>query len=339
MATQERPTLLQLIEARDLWRAQLLREYSATARRLQVAYRRTLAPLQTQLSALTGEMAALDALTVARVRRLQAYADLLARMETDLNGFAQVARNEAGLLADSALQHGTNGAREMTLAQTGVLRDRVARAWTQPSADALQRFVGYVDSPAFRQRAAAFGANAAQQFSDTALALVAQGKGPTAIAQALNVWFQFPLAWANQTMRTAQLQSYRAANILSYRANAQVVRGWVWQAALGDPRTCPHCVSQHGTQHPLDEELISHHQCRCTPLPVVVGTTWADTMETGVQWFERQPEPTQRTILGPGLYDAWRQGRVSLDNLSSDYHSDVYGRMARTATLKELGVR
>lgn len=332
------PSVTELIRTRDAWRATLERDYAATAARLQAAYRRTLPALEARLGELVAEIDALETLSPERVRGLKTFARLYRQIEAELDGFARLARNEAGLLADTALGHGANGARDLALAQVGPLRPAVSAAWVRPDPDALARLAGYVDGEAMRARVARFGQAAADSFADTLLAMTAQGKGGAAISRAMSQWFGLPRAWANVHVRTSQMASFRAATHESYRANERVLTGWVWWAELG-PRTCMSCIGKHGQTFPLSESLQDHYNGRCVALPVVRGTTWAATVETGPAWFERQGAATQRQMLGGRGFDAYRAGRLNVAGMSHEYHDDIYGRMVRQATLKELGIR
>lgn len=128
--------------------------------------------------------------------------------------------------------------------------------------------------------------------------------------------FNGGIARAQVIARTELIDAHRGAAEASQNANHDVLAGWVWWAQLG-PRTCPSCVDQHGRLHPLDEPgPLDHHQGRCARVPRT--KTWAElgfdvpetrpTVESGRDWFNRQPENVQRSILGPKRYEAWLDG-------------------------------
>lgn len=128
--------------------------------------------------------------------------------------------------------------------------------------------------------------------------------------------FNGGIARAQVIARTELIDAHRAAAEASQNANDGVLAGWVWVAELG-PRTCPSCVIQHGRLHPLDEPgPLDHHQGRCARVPRT--KTWAElgfdvpearpTIETGRDWFNRQPEAVQRSVLGPKRFEAWQAG-------------------------------
>ena len=252
-----------------------------------------------------------------------------------MQAFAAIAQNESAALSQNAVQMGLFSAEDMAAASAGQSRELVMGMWNRPDPAALQQLVGYVDSDAMRSKWATFGANAGQNFADVVLAGVAQGQNPNAIARLVSNWMNVPLAWAANSVRTVQLYSYRKAAHETYRQNSDIVTGWVWGASL-DSRVCLHCLSQHGTFHTLDEELISHHSCRCAEIPVVRGTSWVDDFQSGQDWLAEQPPATQRELMGKGVFEAWKAGKFDLSDVSVEYHNDVYGTMQRAKTLGEL---
>lgn len=122
---------------------------------------------------------------------------------------------------------------------------------------------------------------------------------------------------AETIARTEMVDANREAARLLREANADVVAGWAWCATLG-PRTCQVCVAMHGTVYPHDAPgPLDHPSGRCTSIPVT--KTWrelgididephAPAMQPGPDWFDHQPEATQRSILGARRYEAWRRG-------------------------------
>lgn len=137
-------------------------------------------------------------------------------------------------------------------------------------------------------------------------------------------------------LRTETHRVYREATRATYRANADVLDGWVWTSAL-DRRTCPACVAMHGTLMPLDERLDGHPRCRCAmvPQPKAPGALLDDPslpdtrppIETGEAWYAAQPPDVQRAIVGPLKYDAMQAGELSLADVVGRRSSDTFGTM------------
>ena len=133
--------------------------------------------------------------------------------------------------------------------------------------------------------------------------------------------------------RTEQLRVYRETTLQSYRAS-NVVMGYRRLSAR-DSRTCIACLFADGRYYELGESFDQHPNCRCTLLPVLRNVP-ATQYETGQQWFRRQSERTQRSMMGRGRYEAWRAGVVSLDDLVSRDWSDVWGGSLRPTRVSDL---
>lgn len=143
--------------------------------------------------------------------------------------------------------------------------------------------------------------------------------------------FNGGIARALVIARTEMLDAHRAAARAVDLANRDILAGWQWYAKL-DSRTCPSCIAQHGSLHEVDEPgPLDHHQGRCTRLPKT--KTWRELgfdiaepsgldFESGPDWFNRQPEETQRDILGPKRYEAWRAGGYPFSEWSKPRTSD-----------------
>jgi hypothetical protein len=320
---------------RQGWRALLDEQHGEVAAALQSAYQGVQQRLGENVAALEAALGALtEPATAQQMRELRDFQMLLKNINSEMDAFAQMASEGAGRLQAGAVNVATQTAYAQVAAQAGGAQV-IAGLWQQPDPAALQNIIQYASSEAFQAAMARFGANAAAQFGDAMLALTAQGLNPRAIAEHMSRWLGIPYAWAENATRTMQMYSYRASSHALYRSNPRVVEGWLWRAAL-DPRTCMSCVAQHGTRHTLEEELRDHHRGRCAPVPIVIGSTWVDDVQSGETWFTRLPEAQQRAMMGPGMFDAWRRGDFRFADLSRPYYDPIYGGMTRQATLREL---
>jgi hypothetical protein len=135
-------------------------------------------------------------------------------------------------------------------------------------------------------------------------------------------------------MRTVQLWGYREASRASYIANPEVVTGWIWYAAL-DTETCGACIAMHGTRHSADEVLDDHYNGRCSMIPITITNPNPD-IESGLEWFGKLDEDKQREILGDSKYEAWKDGKFDLDQLTHQKDEPVYGTMRVERSLKSL---
>lgn len=136
--------------------------------------------------------------------------------------------------------------------------------------------------------------------------------------------FNGGLARALAISRTETLDAHRAAAAESHAANADVLGGWVWLTDLRvSPPPCPACLGMSGTEHPLSEPGPQGHvNCRCARMPRT--KTWAElgiegmdepapTAPDATEWFAGQDEKTQRSILGPARFEAWKAGDYPID--------------------------
>lgn len=329
---------LQGIINRSDWRQQLVTDYTETAQRLQAAYGRMLPNLQASAGDLVDRINQWvvnnpdDKLTAEYVKGFKQYQDLLARVEVEMNDFATLLKSESGILEARAIETGAQGALEMAQAVSGGAGQIVAAAWNRVDPVALVKAIGFVDSDAFRQNIATFGENAASSLADVILAGIAQGKSPLAISSIMQNWFSLPASWSNTTVRTVQLWSYRTASHEMYKQNSDVVTGWVWVSSLDD-RTCSGCLAMHGSVHTNDEVLDGHHNCRCAAVPLVKGTNWIDSYQTGEMWLADQSPELQRSILGAGKFELYQSGNFDWSKATTHYENDVFGTMRRENTL------
>ena len=138
------------------------------------------------------------------------------------------------------------------------------------------------------------------------------------------------LARAETIARTEMMDALRYSTGEQMKANADLVKGWRWSCDLSE-RTCPACLAMDGQVFPPTEPGPNGHQnCRCRALPVTV--TWKELGidapepkyrdKTGREWFETRSEKTQRRIMGDDRYEAWRDGKISWDDIPEVRHSD-----------------
>lgn len=288
-----------------------------------------------------------DLIKLARLQRIKAQvADEAAR-------FGVVVQGEVDNIRAQAIQQGVDDAIGLIDASLPVLPDPLRReivaSLTRLPTDAVEQAAGLLaaDSPLMGKLEEAFGLEVADLVEMHIVDGIAIGQNPRTIAAALQRNLQSSLGtglnWVATTVRTAQIKSYQLANHATYQANSDIVPNWVWVAKL-DARTCMSCVAQHGSVHPVTETMQDHHNGRCAPLPQTIsykalGINLPDPVgETisGETWFNQQPEALQRTMMGPGKFEAWQAGKFKFGDLTTPYQDDVYGRLLRETTLREL---
>lgn len=317
-----------VIDLAAQYRADLAKKDQAALGRLINAYGRIYERLQAQIELLTRDVAE-GGLSAGQVKQLDRYKALVADLAAELRKFSNFTDTELSTGARAAIAQASNDAAALTQAAAGV-----GIRFQKLPAGAIEKLLGFLDpkGPLFK-RLELLGPTTAQRVSDTILGNVALGKNPRAYAGAIRDAMGGGLSDALRMARTVQIYSYREAARANYVANSDVVQGWVWYAELDDS-TCPSCIAQHGSVHPLDEALNDHHNGRCTPLPLVRDNN--PVTEGGEAWFSARSESEQRAILGAGRYEAFKAGKFEFGQLSGTRQDEVYGEMRVAASLAEL---
>lgn len=133
--------------------------------------------------------------------------------------------------------------------------------------------------------------------------------------------------------RTEMMRSFRGGTSATYQGVAHLLDGVRWIAAKS-PRTCLACISLDGTLFPVDYVMESHTSCRCTTVSEVSGSS-IPPPETGADWLARQPEATQRTMLG-SAYDGYRSGDVALADFVGVRDDPRWGRSLHQRSNREV---
>ncbi|HNY84238.1 MAG TPA: phage minor head protein, partial [Anaerolineaceae bacterium] len=113
-----------------------------------------------------------------------------------------------------------------------------------------------IDSP-LRMLFRSFGAASAQMASDALIEGMILGYNPRKVAPMVRDALGIQLNRALTICRTEVLRAHREAAHQIYAENADVVKGWRWQAALSG-NTCAVCISLHGREFPMSEKMSSH---------------------------------------------------------------------------------
>jgi SPP1 gp7 family putative phage head morphogenesis protein len=172
---------------------------------------------------------------------------------------------------------------------------------------------------------------------------VALGTNPRVVAVEVRRALGTSAVRALTISRTSILGAYRTASLETYRANSDIVTGWIWTAAK-QSRTCLACIARDGSEWPLDTFMPAHVNCRCTLRPRVKswkelgfeGIPERPQPETGAAWFARQPEDVQRVMMGPTAFDLFKQGRVKLDDFVGTKRNATWEASTYQRSLKEI---
>jgi len=336
-------------------RERLERMEARHARRLVEAYRRVHRAISAEAEALLAELreqqAQGRALTRGQIERMRRYRYLLAATQEEIDRYGAVVEAETVAGYSEFAARGAQDAAELVEAAYSDLppdlRGSVLATFGRMPREAVEALVIALEeqSPLRRVTLARYGEQTAQAIGDALIEGVVLGRSPRDTAAELQRAYGLPLTKALTISRTEHVRAHRLATLESYRRNPHIVKGWIRMSSLVPGRTCMGCVALHGTKHGLDEPLEDHPNGLCYSVPDTVSlaelgiTGVPDTaleVETGEQWFRRQPEAVQRRMMGQGTYEAWRAGQFAFEELVKWRHSDDWGDTPGVTPLREL---
>lgn len=277
--------------------------------------------LQAQTDALALQMANSNVTTMGQLARMERYRDLRRQIDKELNKYADYAEGritsgQRNMIVD-ALSHSQATVNAIaTEAQITVPFNRLP-------VSAVENMVGLAgDGSPLRVILNDATRGAGDALGQQLVNGIALGRNPIAVArQAMRLGLGQSFTRMQNISRTEMLRTYRQASLTSYQSS-NVVIGYKRLSAR-DSRTCIGCLAADGRVYGL-EGFDSHVNCRCTMIPILKGIPPVQ-FETGQEWLVRQPESVQRSIMGPGRYDAWQSGRATLDDMVTTVQNDVWG--------------
>jgi len=200
---------------------------------------------------------------------------------------------------------------------------------------ALEQLQGVFDEGAPLHRITSkWGDEAAALIDKEMMSGLAKGIHPKQITQNILKSLDIMPYKAAVIARTEMFRAYREANRSVYAANDHIVGSWIWFSHVG-PNTCAACLGMHGTEHPLDEPMGSHPNCRCTMLPKT--KSWEDLGFPGVKdqkfnlgdpdsFLRNADETLQKKAFGNlGLWKGWKSGEFQLQDVIRKVDSRVWG--------------
>lgn len=318
------PTPTELAAA---FRAAIDRQDAAALTRLAKTYTQVYKRLQGKVDSLLLAVSQMETPTRGQIFRLAQYKNLVSALESELTTYAAYAEVEIKTNAMAGVELAVKQTNEF-LAAAGYATSR-----SLPTS-AIYNMLGFLqeDSPLWKGLKLLPGYTT-ETVANALLEGITLGYSPIKTARMFQNAMGGGLTSALRTSRTTQLYAAREASRASYIANSDVVTGWEWWTAL-DADVCMACAVEHGTEHPLDEPMDSHYNCRCTSIPIVKG--WSDPSQLGTDWFKGLPESQQREMMGNSAFEAWQAGKFELSDMSTRRHDDVYGEMLARTPLSEL---
>jgi len=346
--------------------AQMVRVYADSWKRI----RKKLERLQTEYERAQSQGQDVGLGWLYQQQRLSSMQALVAK---ELAHFAKYAEGSVSAQQARVIAESLQFSRDMTILSLGAEYDGQGRfAVKTLHKGAIEALIGATQQGSaldrlFRQ-IREDGAKAAE---DALVQGMVMGYNPRKIAPMIRDALGIQLNRALTISRTEVMRAQRVATAENYKQNADVVKGWRWQAALTG-NTCPVCISMHGSIHPVEEEMESHPNCRCSMVPVTksweelgaeygvdfsgvekAGPSFADVAKkygitpeqqrtyanrklSGEAYFRSLSAEEQRAILGPSKWLAWKDGKFGFDALSRKTYSAVWGEGVRQASLVEL---
>ena len=329
------PSMASLFQTAQAQRAALIRQDAKTAAELARRYRAVHAGLTSELKRLYARMDRATAkgqpIGPAMLFQEGRLGSLLEQVDRRVAAFAKVAeRNVTTGARSTALEGLANGAELVDKATPSGIGDATP-SFNRLRDDALNAVSAQAGPVS--QALAGLAAEERRAIEATLIDAVGRGRHPREVARVLERITTMPLNRALTIARTEQLRAYRNGSHLTYRANEDVLQGWVWISAA-DGRTCAACFAMHGSLHTVDETLESHPNCRCVPAPHT--RPWSDfgfpddgmpqLPTDGPAIFRTLPKAEQERILGKAGAAAYRRGEVTLRDFIATRTHPLYGQ-------------
>lgn len=339
------PTNNPLISALAKYRREMDALDAQALERIFNAYQSAFNRIKPMVEALTEKAAGLGVLTEAQMYRLDRYKALQAQIESELAKFSAFLDVEIDQSTRANLLLGEEHALGLMRLVSGG-REFLRVEFDKLPKPAVETLLGFLspDSP-LQKRINELAPYHADKIGQELVNAIIQGWNPYKTSREIAPLLEMSRKALEQSMgnalsdalrmaRTAQLWTYREASRANYIANSDVLSGWIWYAEL-DADVCMSCVAQHGTFHTFDETLDDHYNGRCAMIPVVSGIE-PPNIEAGAAWFAKQPEATQRAMMGGEKHAAWQAGKFEFPALSKQKPDPTYGTMHFEASLKDL---
>lgn len=338
-----------LVAVAEQFRRELLQRERKAARELVRAYGEAWQRIKQRLDDLTRQIEQAEArgedVSPSWLFEQERLQTLQRQVEAELREFARFAEQRIIAEQAEAVRAAADHTEQLTLAALGEPPPGVTVIFARLPTQALSDLVGFLQNGSpLRDLLDELGPEASQAVRDALIAGVATGQNPRTIARQVRQALGGNLVRALTIGRTEVLRSYRTASLRSYQANSDIMRGWVWHAAL-DRRTCAFCWSQHGEFHEVTERFATHPRCRCSPLPQT--KTWQELgfedvpetrveLEKGRDLFERLSAERKREILGPAKFAAYQEGKLKLADVAGFRRDRKWGPVGYERSLRDI---
>lgn len=296
----------------EKFQRELLKREQAAAREMVRVYREAWLRIQEDLARLEAEYAAAKLAGLdpgwTWIYEFNRANTFRVQVEAELTRFSAFAENSINTEKRELLSIAGEQAKALVERAAGT-----TVFWDGIDTNALEALVGLTqtDSPV-HSLLLSISAEGAEAAEAALVQNMLQGNNPRLVAQELRKVLGTVLSRALTIARTETLRAHRVATRANYQANKDLVSGWIWHSSA-DRRTCACCWAMHGTQHGLDETLDGHPNCRCAMVPILYSISFEVTL--GSQLFDKLKPVEQIGILGPSKFAAWKDGKVTLDEI------------------------
>jgi hypothetical protein len=227
--------------------------------------------------------------------------------------------------------------RQLTV--TGMSDNQIASVgaqWNRPDPQAVAALVDFTNDSAFADLMNNYGDDVLGRIQSRVTVGFVNGWSARRVAREIrSLATNMPISQAETIMRTLHLQSYRRGTAATQAANAHLLQQEAIRVAVLDPRTCLSCIALHGTKIPLGKPVKDHWNGRCTSIAVVKG--FSRNITEGTVWFgqlDPQRQQQQRAFANsPGLYAAFADGAVDLNDFVEESTDPLFGEMVTQASL------
>ncbi len=304
------------------FRAQLLQREQTAALQMQAVYKLVQDQLSRDINALLQEMkqrndagkpiTPVALLRLARYRSLQQAADQeLSRFGAQAGEVLRSAQSEAlemALDATKQILHSQNPTSTFSGLPTRAIE--VSRAMTSDTSPVRNIFRELVTDQKI-------------QFTNTLIKATALGWHPNKTAKVMRDTLNTPLARSLTVSRTETLRAYREASRMASKEAG--VMAWRWTASKS-VRTCLSCLALDGRLFDVDKPFPAHPNCRCVMIMFAPDMPFP-AIESGSDWFERQPDEVKRQMMSKVAFEAYQKGEIALQDFVGVKRSKVWGEM------------
>jgi hypothetical protein len=293
--------------------------------------------LNTEIQKLTAQYyAAGDEISpIAWMNELGRLKVLQLQVERELREFANYASRQTVIFQQQAISQASRHAFEMVdyvAKQAGI-----SMIWNRLDQAGLEQMVGMLQPSSPLSRILyGYGVEAGKSIAAKILSGLAMGVGPRQIARTIRLDMAGNLNRALRVARTEIIRSSREASREIYKANPDIVDGYIRRSARSE-RTCAACWALDGTKYSVDTPLDDHPNGLCYEVPYLpIAADKYNLDDTGLSAFEKLSDTQKQSVLGPVKYEGYKQGLFGLGDLVAHTQSDEWGDSISEKSLSSL---